>query len=385
MFSNIFGSKPKQTEQQYVKMQMLNDYSNAHFSIFGTDVFSDELVRACIHAIAVHCAKTKAKHIGFPNSRLEYLLQTRPNQYMSAYDMIYKTITQLYINNNAYILIQRDGAGNIVGFYPVNSSTVEFLEHQNSIFVQFTFWRGQKVTVSYDDIIHLRRHFNKSDMFGDSNDALLPTLELSNTVNQGIANAIKTSHNLKGLLKITGSLKPDDLKKQKDAFVSDYLSINNTGGVAALDSKAEYIDLKSDPKFIEAEEMEVIEAKIFKYFNISKEIITNNYDENNWQSFWEGVIEPLLIQMSSELTHKCFTERERSFGNRIEFSGNRLNYMSNQSKINLCEKLIPMGIFSVNEARELFNLEAITEDKRIISLNYVDYEKQNQYQLNEKK
>jgi HK97 family phage portal protein len=300
---------------------------------------------------------------------------------MSAFDMIYKTITQLYINNNSYTLIQRDGAGNIVGFYPINASTVEFLEYQNCTYVQFTFWRGQKVTVSYDDVVHLRRHFNKSDMFGDSNDAILSTLQLSSDVNQGISNAIRSSHKLKGLLKITGSLKTNDLKKQKDAFVSDYMTINNVGGIAALDNKAEYTPLSSDPKFLEAEEMEVVEGKIFKYFNISKEIITSNYDENQWNSFYESVIEPLAIQLSLEFTHKCFTERERGFGNKIIFESNRLNYASNQTKTAMCKELVSLGIFSINEARELFNLSPLDEDKRIISLNYVDAAKQNEYQL----
>jgi len=302
---------------------------------------------------------------------------------MSAYDMIYKTVSQLYENNNAFILIQRDNGGSITGFFPINASTVEFLEHGSDIYVQFTFFRGQKVTVHYDDIVHLRRHFNKHDMYGDSNDALLNTLQLSSDVNQGISNAIKSSHRLKGLLKITGSLKPEDLKKQKDEFVKDYMNINNMGGVGALDSKAEYIPLQSDPKMPEAEQMEVVEGKIFKYFNICKEIIINNYDETQWNAFYEGVIEPIAIQLSLEMTAKCFTERERGFGNKIIYESNRLNYASNQTKTTMCKELVSLGIFSINEARELFNLSPLDEDKRIISLNYVDASKQNQYQLGE--
>ncbi len=383
MFSNIFGGKKQQEQQTYTKMEMLNSY-NPVFTSFGNDIFADELVRSCIHAIATHAGKLKARHMGFPNSRIEYLLQTRPNHYMSAFDMIYKTITQLYINNNAYTLIQRDNGGSISGFYPINASSTEFLEYQNSIYVQFTFWNGKKVTVPYDEVVHLRRHFNKNDMFGDSNDAIINTLDLLNTVNQGVSNAIKSSHRLKGILKVTGSLKPEALKEVKDTFIADYMNLNNVGGVAATDSKMEYIPIIQDSKFLEAEEMTVIEEKIFKYFNINKKIIMSEFDENTWNAFYEGVVEPIAIQLSLEFTAKCFTDRERGFGNRIEFSANRLNYASNTTKVAMIKELLPYSVFTINEARELFNLEPVEGgDNRVQTLNVVQADKANLYQVGE--
>lgn len=386
MFSNLFGKKqPIQQQQTYTRMEMLNN-STQIYSPFGGNVYASDLVRACIHAISTHVAKTKAKHVSkSPNLKVEYMLTVRPNQYMSAFDMIYKTITQLYINNNAYILIQRGSDGNIVGFYPLNYGNTEFLEYMGQIYVKFTFLGGQAVTVPYNDVIHLRRHFNSNDMYGDSNSPVLNTLEILNTTDQGITNAVKSSANLKGILKITGAnLNPDDLKKKKDEFVTDYLNINN-GGVAATDSRMDYTPLSNDPKIIDDKQMSVIEEKVFKYYNINKKIIMNDFDENIWNAFWEGVIEPICIQLGSELTAKCFTDRERGFGNQIIFTANRLNYMSNQTKVSMCKDLIPMGIFSVNEARELFGMESIEDDRRIVSLNYVDYNKQNEYQVGEVK
>lgn len=383
MFSQLFGKQKNTQSQQYTKMQMLNNYMSQFYN-FGNDIFADETVRACIDTIARHLAKIKAIAIGSNNNRLNYLLSVRPNQYMSAYDMFYKAICQLYINNNSFILIQKDDNGVITGFYPINSSSVDFLESMGYIFVQFAFNNGKKVTVPYDDVIHIRRFFNRNDMYGDNNDAILDTLSLSSTVNQGLANAITTSHNLKGILKYTGSLKPEDLKKQKDMFVADYASINNTGGVAALDSKAEYIELKANPLTAEHEQMTIVEEKIYKYFGLNKKIIMGDFDEDVFNSFYESILEPLLIQLSSEFTHKCFTDREKGFGNKIEFSANRLNYASNITKVRMCQNLIPMGIFSINEARQLFNLEPVEGgEKRIVSLNYIDTKIANKYQTGE--
>lgn len=382
MFSNLFG-KQKQNTQGYSRLQMLNS-SDTIFTNFNGDAYSNELVRASIHSIAINTAKTKAKHIGTKDSYLEYLLNVRPNIYMSAFDMYYKTITQLYLNNNAYILIKRDDNGKIVGFYPINATTVDFLEHNKDIYIKFTFLCGQQMTVSYENVIHLRRHFNENDLYGSSN-IITNTIQLLNTTNDGIANAVINSNSLKGLLKVTGAnLKPEDTKKQRDLFVNDYVNINNKSGIAAIDSKMEYIPLTTDPKMIDDKQMTLIEEKVFQYYNINKKIIMNTFNADEYNAFYESVIEPLLIQLSSELTYKVFTSRERGFGNEIIYTSNRLNYASNDTKVNMCRELVATGVFSINEARELFNLEPLKEDKRLISLNYVDASQQNAYQLGKK-
>ncbi|MEF7566440.1 phage portal protein, partial [Bacillus infantis] len=110
-----------------------------------------------------------------------------------------------------------------------------------------------------------------NDMFGESNaKALLPTLDLIHTTDEGISNAVKSSAFLRGLIKFTNSmLKPEDIKKQRDAFVQDYLDVSNNGGIAALDAKADYTELKNDPKILDDKQMATIEEKVHKYFNVN--------------------------------------------------------------------------------------------------------------------
>ena len=64
------------------------------------------------------------------------------------------------------------------------------------------------------------------------------------------------------------------------------------------------------------------------------------------------------------------------------FEANRLQYGSAKTKINLIKELSPVGILSINEGREIFNLAPVEGgEKRLISLNYIDSEKANEYQL----
>lgn len=370
----------------------MNGY-NPVFTSFGNNAYSSDVVRSTVHAIANNAAKLKPKHIRRLNgsitnqhSNLERLLTIRPNPHMNAFDFYYKIVTQLMMKNNAFILIQQDGFG-VTGFYPINSSSVELLESNDNLFVKFYFSNGNQLVVPYEEVLHLRRFYNENDMYGESNnEALLPTLELIHTTNEGIINAVKTSASLRGLLKFTQSMmKEDDIKRQRDAFVTDYMNINNNGGIAALDSKADYQELKSDPKMIDKEQMKFIEEKVYKYFNVNENIVMSKYTEDEFNAFYESVLEPLAIQMSLEFTSKLFTDRERGYGNEIIFEANRLAYASNTTKISLIRDLAPLGLFTVNEGREVFNLAPVEGgDKRIQTLNVVNADKADEYQIGEK-
>ena len=76
-----------------------------------------------------------------------------------------------------------------------------------------------------------------------------------------------------------------------------------------------------------------------------------------------------------------FTKREQGFGNKIMFEANRLNYISVASKINIAKQLLPAGILTINDAREMFGYTPVPDgDERIVSLNYIKASDQSKYQ-----
>jgi len=386
MIKTIFGGKKQLVTVTWYKM--LNDFAPT-FTPFDGDMYDSDIVRTCIDAIARNAAKLKPRHIRRvngeiikTNSHLEYLLQVRPNPYMNAYDFLYKIISQLYSNNNAFVYIQSE-RGTITGFYPIDFANLELKEYAGELYCLFTFKTGFRMTVPYTELIHLRRHFNRHDLFGESGfKSFKPTLNLINTVNQGIVNAIKSSARLRGWLKFSQTLRPEDLKKQRDQFVADYLSISNDGGIAALDAKADFNPVKLDTQMADDKQMAIIRENAYRYFGVNEKIIQATYNEDEWAAFYESVIEPIAIQLSLEFTEKCFTAREKGHGNEIIFEANRLQYASAKTKISLIQHLIPAGLLTINEGREIFNLAPVEGgDKRLISLNFVDADKANLYQL----
>jgi HK97 family phage portal protein len=390
IFGKIFGNEPKQLKNE-TQFKFMNGFTPV-FTHFGDDPYTSDVVRSAIHVIASNAAKLKPKHIRRLNKKvthvsdqLERLLTVRPNEFMNAYDFIYKVVTQRELFNNAFIYIKWDpNSGQVAGFYPVDMASMELVEAQDILFVKFQFPNGQKFTAPYSDFIHLRKFYNRNDMFGESNaKALLPTLDLIHTTDEGISNAVKSSAFLRGLIKFTNSmLKPEDIKKQRDAFVQDYLDVSNNGGIAALDAKADYTELKNDPKILDDKQMATIEEKVHKYFNVNKKIIMSNYNEDEWDAFYENVLEPIALQMSLEFSSKLFTDREQGFGNEIIFEANRLQYASTKTKVQLIKETMTLGILSKNEAREIFNLSPIEGgDEYVQTLNVVNAAKADDYQL----
>jgi HK97 family phage portal protein len=389
MFSTIFGNKqPPQTVTYY---KTLNDYV-PFFSAFDGNLYDSDTVRTCIDAIARHAGKLKAKHIRRANgeiiktnSNIEWMLQVRPNEYMNGYDFIYKVVSQLYSNNNAFIYIQRDPVGNVTGFYPINFSTVELLEYQGEMYCRFLFKVGFRMTVPYSDLIHIRRHFNREDIFGeDGRKPFKPTLDLINTVNQGISNAIKSSARIRGFLKFNQTLRPEDIKEQRDKFVTDYLGINNDGGIAAIDAKGDFTPAEMKMQMADDKQMTLIRENAYRYFGINDKIIQGNYTEDEFQAFYSSVLEPIAIQLSLEFTAKSFSNRELGFGNEIVFSATRLTFASNNTKVNMARYILQFGILTINEMREIFELEPVEDgDVRLQTLNAVQADLAPKYQVGE--
>ena len=387
LFGMIFGRK--QTEVTRTQLQMLNGY-NAQFSTVSDNIYDSKVARQCIDRIATHCAKLLPKHIqddmGHPiKGEINFLLQNQPNPIMSKFDFIYKTISNLYTDSNAFVYIAKDKDGFITGFYPILALSYNLLQDsKNRIFLQFQFINGQTYTLPYLELIHLRLFYNKNDIFGSGNKVLKTDIETAVTSSEGIKNAIKTANNLKGILKYTNSmLKEKDIKENKENFVNDFLNMENESGIAALDAKAEFHEVNLKPITLDKEQLEQVNYNIFDYFGISEKIVRNNYNSNEWNAFFEGVIEPRAIQMSDAFTNKIFSQQARKDGHKIIFTTNRLQYASLDQKINLIRVAGSYGLLTKDDGREILDMSPLggEEGNKILqSLNNIDSSIANNYQ-----
>ena len=334
----------------------------ARFTAFGTDIYANEVVRSCIRSLAEHTSKANVRVLRDGkqgDKRLERMIQYRPNLYMNGKDFLYKVRTLLELYNTAFIYINRDELGRCVGLYPIPQCSAEAVDAMGQLYIKFYLPSGDILTASWEDLAVLRKDYNSSDIWGDDNSAILTSLDLLHTTNEGMANAIKSTANLRGLLKSTKAMLSDeDRKKQRDNFVADYLEISNSSGIVALDSTQDYTPLNTQPVVANYKSIEELRNNIYRYFGVSEEVILGKVSGDDWDAFYEARIEPFLIALGLELTNKIFSARERGYNNEIIFESNRMQYMSTSNKLALIS-LVDRAIMTPNEVREVLNLAPV--------------------------
>lgn len=330
----------------------------ATFSPYTGELYANETCRSCIRKLAEETSKANVRVKG-NDTRLEALLNVRPNLYMSGKDFLYKCRTLYEIHNTVFIYINRDDRGRAIGLYPIPDCYAEAVDSNGELFIRFQLPIGQTLVAAWDDLAVLRKDYNSSDIFGDANTAISSSLDLLSTTNQGMANAIKSTANLRGLIKAKKAmLSPGDIKAVKDQFVTDYMGMANTSGLAVIDSTLEFTPLNMQPVVANYKSVEELRNNIYRYFGMSEEAIMNKLTGDAAEAFYEGAIEPFLIALSLELTYKIYTDRQRGFGNEITYEANRMQFMTATAKLTLV-RMVDRRALTPNEWRKFMNLAPI--------------------------
>jgi len=376
-WSRIF--KGKQPAPQKTVVKLMTETGNGFYSWNG-QLFKSDIIRSAIRPTVRAIGKLLPKHIresaeGLkvnPDPYIRFLLE-EPNPIMGNQMFQEKLATQLFLNNNAFALIVRDDYGLPVQMYPIPAVTAEAIYKNDELFLRFTLRNGKMFTFPYRDIIHLRQDFHENDIFGERPDeSLFNLMEVVTTIDQGIIKAIRNSNVIKWILKFTQSLRPEDIRREVKRFTEEYLSIESeTGGAAGIDAKADIQQVEPKSYVPDDKQMEKTVQRVYSFFNTNEKIVQSRFDEDEWNAFYESVIEPVAIQLGQEFTRKLFTRRERGFGNKIVFESFNLQYASMKTKLGLVA-MVDRGALTPNEWRRIMNL-APTEggDKPIRRLDTI--------------
>lgn len=376
IIDRLFNRSPSKT-----RFEMIEDRGNGFYAWNGS-IYKSDVIRACIRPKVKAIGKLVPQHIRDdkvngtfkinPEPYIRFLYE-EPNPYMSGQVFREKMATQLALNNNAFALLVKDENGYPLEMYNIPCVGVEAIYNkQGELFLKFTNRNGRVVTYPYTDIIHLRQDINENDLFGDSpREALLPLMEVVSTTDQGIVKAIKNSGVVKWLLKFNTGMRPEDIRSNTEEFTKSFLDINNSGGAAGVDAKADAKQIEPKDYVPNAAVIDRTTQRIYSFFNTNEKIVQSKYNEDEWNAYYESEIEPIAMQWSNEDTRKIFPRRERGFGNKIIYSANNLQYASMSTKLGL-QAMVDRGALTPNEWREVLNLPPVEDgDKPLRRLDTI--------------
>ena len=398
-FDKLFRRPPKNS-----KFAPTFDGLTPIYSQFGTNIYASDVVQQALKCIVDEIKKLNPTHIRYVGNdptpvkgNIQSVLEN-PNELMTTSEFLEKITWLLLMNYNVFIIPtyytwidDKTGAERryYEALYPINPTQVDFIEDESEkLFVKFWFWNGDNTTVAYDDVIHIKYNYSVSEYMGGNrigqpdNEPLLETLRLNDSLLKGIAKAMNASYSVNAVVKYNTLMdngKTEAALKELEAKLR-----NNESGFLPLDLKAEFTPFNRDIQLVDKDTLEFIDSKILRNWGVPLPILTGDFSKEQYEAFYQKTLEPLALAIAQAFTKKVFTQREKSFGNKIEMYPKELVFLSVSQTIELINTLAPQGGGFVNEYRTWLGLRPLPEleGKRYMSLNWIDADKAEQYQLN---
>lgn len=373
---------------------------------FGTNIYASDVVQQALKCIVDEMKKLNPTHVRYKDSdpvpvkgsSIQDVLR-EPNQLMTTSDFLEKVCWLLLLNYNVFIIPtyytwidDKTGAERryYEALYPIKPTQVDFIEDAGGrLFVKFWFWNGETTTVRYDDVIHIRYNYSVNEYMGGNemgqpdHQALLETLELNKTLLTGVAKAMKASYAVNAVVKYNTLM--DDGKTEKAIRDLERKLKNNESGLLPLDLKTEFSPLPRSVSLVDEATLKFVDGKILRNWKVPLCILTGDYTKEQYEAFYQSALEPLIVAISQAFTKGLFTSREKAFGNKVELYPKDLIFMTMSQTLEMIRELSPTGTLFENEKRVVLGLRPLPEleGKRYMSLNWIDANNANQYQVGE--
>lgn len=397
-FDKLFRRGPKSTKYAPTMDGWMPIYSQ-----FGTNIYASDVVQQVLKCIADEIKKLNPTHVRYINSdpvpvksSIQDVLDN-PNPLMTTSEFLEKITYLLLMNYNAFIIPvyrvwiderTKTERRYYEALYPIKPIQVDFIEDlSGQMFVKFYFFGGQTTTIKYSDVIHLKYNFSVNEYMGGNemgqpnHGPLLETLKLNHTLLQGVAKAMNASYAVNGVVKYNTII--DDGSTEKALKELERKLSNSENGFLPIDLKAEFIPLERNTQIVDTDTLKFVDEKILRCWGVSLAILMGDYTKEQYEAFFQKVLEPIIKSMSQAFAKKLFTDREKAFGNRVELYPKELIFLSMSQTLEMIRELSPTGALFENEKRVALGLRPLPEleGKRYMSLNWIDADNASQYQV----
>lgn len=328
----------------------------------------------------------KTGFVDYLSDPTDRVLNYKPNALQNKTQFFKNAVTQLLVENNAFIEPVFDlSTGNLKMLFPLPSKAfkIELSENGQVGYVKFTDGKSDpNKRYNLEDIIYISRFCRLTG--GEQNN-----LGLYETVIKSLGEQIVNYADPKKPRAILqsnqigqGQLKPEDRKGAANAVKANFdESIN---GIVYFDKMWNITPISWNENPVNKDIMAFVIDTVYTYFGINDNIIKDKANEFEWAAFVNTTIKPMAMQFEQEFTNKLFTENEYYHGNRIEFDYQPLLITTMGTKVNLAQSGLRNGFLNIDEAREQFGYSPLKDglgQKYRTSADLVNIEVVDEYEL----
>lgn len=307
---------------------------------------------------------------------LYFLLHDEPNPEMTSFVFRETLMSHLLIWGNAYAQIIRDGAGRVLGLYPLLPDKVDVQrDDKGNIYYVYsrnsdenpTFKQYGDIVLKADDVLHIPG-LGFDGLIGYS-----PIAMAKNAVGMTLAceeygaSFFANGANPGGVLEHPGVLK--DPSKVRESWNSVYRGVNNAHKIAVLEEGMKYQQIGIPPEeaqFLETRKFQINE--IARLYRIPPHMVgdleKSSFSNIEQQSleFVKYTLDPWVIRWEQSLQKALLLPDEKSkyF---IKMNVDGLLRGDYQSRMNGYAVGRQNGWFSANDIREMENMNPISDEE----------------------
>ena len=307
--------------------------------------------------------------------RLYTLLHDEPNPEMTSFVFRETLMTHLLLWGNAYAQIVRNGKGEIVALYPLMPNKMR-VDRDEKGRIYYTYYMSQDEATSKDqskeviltpeDVLHIPG-LGFDGLVGYSPIAMAKNaIGISIACEEYGAKFFANGAAPSGVLEHPGVLK--DPEKVRDSWNAAYGGSSNSHKVAVLEEGMKYTPISISPneaQFLETRKFQVNEiARIFRVPpHMVGDLEKSSFSNIEQQSleFVKYTLDPWVIRWEQNLGRALFTpeEKKKYF---FKFNVDGLLRGDYASRMSGYATGIQNGIFSINDCRELENMDLLSDE-----------------------
>lgn len=307
---------------------------------------------------------------------LYYLLHDEPNPEMTSFVFRETLMSHLLIWGNAYAQIIRDGAGRVLGLYPLLPDKMEVQrDDRGNIYYVYSrnsdenpmFKEYGNIRLKAEDVLHIPG-LGFDGLIGYS-----PIAMAKNAVGMTLAceeygaSFFANGANPGGVLEHPGVLK--DPSKVRESWNSVYRGVNNAHKIAVLEEGMKYQQIGIPPEeaqFLETRKFQINE--IARLYRIPPHMV-GDLDKSSFSNieqqsleFVKYTLDPWVIRWEQSLQRSLLLpgEKGKYF---IKLNVDGLLRGDYQSRMNGYAVGRQNGWFSANDIREMENMNPIPEEE----------------------
>ncbi|AJA42859.1 phage portal protein [Clostridium tetani] len=381
-FVNLMGGGTTNSGEQVTKESAL--------TISGVYACTD-IIASSIAKLPLHLYKKNKDGSNRIDNDISYLLEKRPNLYMTPSTFKHTLTVKLLLDGNAYVWIERNKS-KAINLWILNN--VSLLQDTNTGIVTYKAILNCKTYIfSEKEIVHIKG-LSTDGILGKSKiDILRETIGNMQSSRKLLGNYFKNGTTTSGVITYADKLSPEAKGTIREQWQTNNSGYDNAGKVAILDLGLEYKEINSikfaDQQFLESTKFTLEEiARVFKvplHMINSLDRATFNNIEQQSLDFYVNTIMPILLQIEEELNYKLFGSNDKGYYVKFNMEGALRGDSATRSTY--YEKMLNLGVYSINEVRKLENMNTIGDEGNThrVDLNHVDIKVVNDYQLSKAK